>query len=450
VHQEKPYLVVPVVMMVEGVHNGSQGALFHSIAELGKFPESWNGIPVVIFHPEIEGEPVSANSPEIADHGVVGRVYNTNVQGTELRAEAWLDEDKLNAISVETLEAINESQPVEVSLGMFTENEMTEGEYNGEQYKGIAYNHRPDHLALLPGGKGACSLEDGCGIHANSKKGEEDVKTTNQMIEELSLAGYSLHRIGKYAEQGYNELMSMIYDKLRSMDSQNVYHYCEELYDDYLIYSKSGDNDRKMYKQMYKVENGKIEFVGDPVEVHKKVEYVVSSEFVRTKFNSNNVKKETQMAKENKCPKCVAKIDALLGNAELGFVEADREWLNDLSEAALDKIAPKVKEVEKVVEKVVEINKLAPEDQAALAFGKKQLKERREGWIKGILGNAEKDSVTEERLIKMDDDTLEVMFNAIPKKEFVDYSMNGGTPPVTHKSESGGPLYPAGIEIEKK
>ena len=52
VHNEKPHLVVPVVMMVEGVHNGSQGPLFHSIAELGKFPESWNGIPVVIYHPE--------------------------------------------------------------------------------------------------------------------------------------------------------------------------------------------------------------------------------------------------------------------------------------------------------------------------------------------------------------------------------------------------------------
>jgi hypothetical protein len=50
----------------------------------------------------------------------------------------------------------------------------------------------------------------------------------------------------------------------------------------------------------------------------------------------------------------------------------------------------------------------------------------------------------------MDDDNLELMFNAIPKKEVVDYSMNGGTPPATHKSESGGPLYPAGVEMEKK
>jgi hypothetical protein len=40
VHQEKAHLVIPVVMMVEGVHSGNQGAIYHSIAELGKVPAS--------------------------------------------------------------------------------------------------------------------------------------------------------------------------------------------------------------------------------------------------------------------------------------------------------------------------------------------------------------------------------------------------------------------------
>ena len=93
VHQEKAHIVVPVVMMVEGVHNGSQGPLLHEITELGKFPESWNGIPVVIYHPEKDGVPVSANSPDIIDTMTVGRVYNTEVDGKKLKAEVWLDED---------------------------------------------------------------------------------------------------------------------------------------------------------------------------------------------------------------------------------------------------------------------------------------------------------------------------------------------------------------------
>lgn len=37
-------------------------------------------------------------------------------------------------------------------------------------FKRIARNLNPDHLALLPGGTGACSWEDGCGVRANERK----------------------------------------------------------------------------------------------------------------------------------------------------------------------------------------------------------------------------------------------------------------------------------------
>ncbi|MDD5220007.1 MAG: hypothetical protein PHV11_05555, partial [Candidatus Bipolaricaulis sp.] len=106
-HQGKNHIVVPVVMMVEGVHYGSHGPLLHSINELGKFPDSWNGIPVVINHPEIEGRNVSANSPEIIEQQTVGRVYNTYVKDNrKLAAEAWLDEERLQNLSKEVLEHI--------------------------------------------------------------------------------------------------------------------------------------------------------------------------------------------------------------------------------------------------------------------------------------------------------------------------------------------------------
>jgi hypothetical protein len=457
VHQEKAHLVVPVVMMVEGVHNGSQGPIFHSIEELGKFPDSWNGIPVVIYHPMKDDQPVSANSPEIIDTRTVGRVYNTNVDGKKLKAEVWFDEDKLNTISEGTLLAINDSKEIEVSLGMFTENEKEVGVYKEEEYTGIAHNHRPDHLAVLPDQKGACSCEDGCGIGAN--KNEKDMKHS-EMIAKLRPAGYTIERIGKYTEQGYNELMSMVYDKLQSLNKDYedeegkrhyIYNYLEECYDDYLIYSKSGDNKRTMYKQSYKVESGKIEFVGEPIEVHKKVEYVVNSSLTRTKYNTNNTKEEVKMPK-NECPKCLEKINKVLANKDSGFVEADREWLETLSETALDKvITPKVIEKEKVVEKTVEVNKLSAEDQADLAWAKQQREERRTNWIKSIQDNTEKDVWKEEVLKGMKDDILESIFKSLPKKEeLVDYSLHGNPPVVSAgKSGSGGALYPAGIEIEQ-
>jgi len=168
-HEGKKHLVVPVVMMVEGVHNGSHGPLLHTISELGKFPEAWNGIPVCIGHPQENGTSISANSPDIIESQTVGRVYNTHVEGTKLKAEAWLDEEKLKKLSPQAYEYIKQGRPLDVSVGVFTEDDFVEGDWNGERYTAVAKNHRPDHLALLPGGVGACSWADGCGVRANEK-----------------------------------------------------------------------------------------------------------------------------------------------------------------------------------------------------------------------------------------------------------------------------------------
>jgi len=429
IHQEKAYLVIPVVMMVEGVHNGSQGPLLHEIAEIGKFPASWNGIPVVIYHPEIDGEPVSANSPDIIDTRTVGRVYNTEVDDKKLKAEIWLDEDKLNSVSAETLEQINSSKKMEVSLGMFTENDMKPGKYGDEEYDGTAHSYRPDHLAILPDEIGACSIEDGCGIGAN--------KESKPVIK-----GYSFSLIGNNKQESFKERLDAAYNALRELDS-NESHYLEELYDTELIFSKYTKEGVKMYKQGYKFESGKIELTGDPVEVHKQVEFVVN--------NSINLKKEDKKMSDNKCPKCKEKIDALIANKEFGFVEADREWLDTLTESALDKISPRVIEKIVEVEKTIEVNKLAPEDQAALAFGKKQMKERRELWIKGIQANTEKGVWADEKLNKMDDDTLESIFKSVYKEEEVqvNYGPFGGEP-INNGTEEIEPLYPVGVEINEE
>ena len=165
---KKTYLVAPVVMMVEGVHCGSHGCLLHSIEELGKFPDAWNGRPVVIFHPERNGKAVSAGIPDIDLTERVGTVYNTQVEGNKLKAEVWLDEERLKEKSSEAYQYIQNGNPMDISTGVFTDEENKEGTWNGEKYVGIAHNHRFDHLALLPNMEGACSWADGCGIRNNS------------------------------------------------------------------------------------------------------------------------------------------------------------------------------------------------------------------------------------------------------------------------------------------
>jgi hypothetical protein len=461
VHQGRNHLIVPVIMMVEGVHNGSAGPVFHSIAELGKFPESWNGIPVVIDHPKTEdGTPISANSPEVIDSTTVGRVYNTHVVNTKLVAEAWIDEEKIRQVSPIVLAELLKGELLEVSLGMFNEKEEVTGEWHGESYDTIAINHRPDHLALLPGGTGACSVRDGCGIRTNNKKGGSNLNTMDELfdsIKGLNKEGYVVNMLGANSEeQGYKALVDAVRQKLDAMDSDNSIHFLQEVYEDYIIYEvRLRVGGSRLFKQNYQFEaDGTIALQGNPEEVRKKVEYVTMAEgsgSKRTRMLNNN-KKEIEIMADEKCTPCIKKkVDALIANAKSGYTEDDRVVLETLSEAMLDKISNPVtveKVVEKVVEKEVQVNMLSDDEKAALAYGQAQLKANREKLISGILANTEKGIWSEEILKAKDLDDLNrisAMSTRSKKDEPADYSFNGGEP-LEVNADSVPKLLPAGVE----
>jgi hypothetical protein len=272
-HQNREHIVVPVIMMVDGVHNGSAGALLHTSEEYGRYPGSWDGIPIAIMHPKQDGDYVSANSPQIIDSQTIGRIYNTTCNG-KLKAECWIDVMKAEKTFPEVLEDIKDGKPIQVSVGVFTDDESTSGTWEGEEYIAIARNHRPDHLALLPGSQGACSFDDGCGIRANEEGGEGKLKevkvdksgekqvTTNQddsqnqtieikdyvadngkeiieilsssdegisaLLKRLNRGGYSFVQ---FNEAGYKEICRNIQLKLDNMDTDTKYHYLEEVFD---------------------------------------------------------------------------------------------------------------------------------------------------------------------------------------------------------------------------
>lgn len=445
-YQGVPHLVVPVIMMVEGVHNGSLGPLFHSIAELGRFPDAWNGRPVVIDHPEVEGTSVSANSPEIMERQVVGIIFNTHVDNNKLKAEAWLNEEKLRQSCPSVLVAIQNSEPIEVSIGVFTDQEEVEGDWNGEHYIAVAHNHRPDHLALLPGGRGACSVEDGCGVRVNKKKGGTNVNEDEFL---QSLKSFYADQLGLNADIGYRELVDAARSKIDSMDSENVIHFLQELYDDFVVYEiRQRVGGIKLYKQGYKFENGTFELTENPQEVRRKVEYEVlanGSGMRRTRSNNNN-KEVIEMPKDNeKCTPCVkAKVDALIANEVNKFAETDREWLETLSEDQLKKLEPQV--IEKEV--VKEVNVLSAEDRAIIDYVKFQKKEQKKATIDQIQANSDKGTWTDDELNAMSDSALAKIAGLLRKEQPVDYSLYGGGGFDLNASGEE-PLAPTGIKFEK-
>ena len=168
VHEGVQHLVVPVVMIVEGVLNDA----LVPASEFGRHVEAWNGIPVPILHPQERGEYISANRPDVIDKNTIGRVYNAWVDGRKLKAELWLNTDKANRLGYgQLIEALANGEVIEISTGYFSDDEPKAGEFDGIGYNTIHRNIKPDHLALLPGEVGACSVADGCGTRVNTKSG---------------------------------------------------------------------------------------------------------------------------------------------------------------------------------------------------------------------------------------------------------------------------------------
>jgi len=156
------YLVAPVVMLVEGVVNDEL-----ALAEnFGDIPGVWNGIPLVIGHPTAgDGSPLSANFPDTLAEIETGRVFNVEIDGKKLKGEAWVNlvQARQSTNGRELVARLDSNQPVEVSTAYFCDHQATPGYYEGKKYSGIQKNFRPDHLAVLLRGTGACSWQDGCG-----------------------------------------------------------------------------------------------------------------------------------------------------------------------------------------------------------------------------------------------------------------------------------------------
>lgn len=162
------YVVTPAVILVEGVLQPGNAGGFRELAlatEFGKVPQSWNGRPVTISHPKIDGSFVSAGLTDVWESGaIVGMLFNTYAEDNKLKTEVWANKTWMEESGyTNTLQRLMDGDTMEVSTGLFADTSEESGIWNGERYDGVWYNIVPDHLALLPNETGACSVEDGCG-----------------------------------------------------------------------------------------------------------------------------------------------------------------------------------------------------------------------------------------------------------------------------------------------
>lgn len=154
--------------------------------QVTKSAPAWNGIPVTLFHPANEhGEKVSANSPNVAEKTWLGYIFNAEPKndGERLNGEVWVDIENAKEKGGEAEKVYNKlenNEAVSLSTAYFGDR-LEPGMYDNEQKEKVIGNLRPDHLALLPGKEGKCSVEDGCmaGAPAANSQGQSLEVTGN-------------------------------------------------------------------------------------------------------------------------------------------------------------------------------------------------------------------------------------------------------------------------------
>lgn len=318
------YAVVPCVLMAEGVWEGSGGPFFYPATALQNACPSWNHKPIVVYHPEENGLPISACSPEVLSAQGCGMLMNVRWEDEKQKGEAWLEIDKTNKVDDRIIPMLEKGEKIETSTGLIVDavavanekGEPTEKEHKGKKYTNIADNHRPDHFAILPDRRGAFSVADGGGLLANEKE-KVQAFATNEM--------------------SYSDISSTVCQQLENKFQKPGYYwtgYVVDVFPTFVVYRADG----KYYSQSYAMKDGVPQLSGDPTEVVRVTEYRTAND---GKYVGNSAvdfvpNKEPQMAFDRK-----AHVTKLIGN---GFEEKDRVELEKLPDFVLEKIEPKKKE----------------------------------------------------------------------------------------------------------
>lgn len=453
------FIIIPIVALVEGVHNGSGGAGFYPSAEIDRTAQNWNGVPLTVNHPvDNSGSPITANNPETLRKYSIGTFENVRYEGGKLKGEGWIDMNRLELISPETLEIIRLGNRLEVSTGLFTNSDGMPGKWEGEVFEETLSDFIPDHLALLPNSEGACNFDAGCGVRMNTKKeckncklninkegGEANVKDKKLSVMEFEEARVTLNGMGFWVNEiSHSKVREQLFKLVNDMDKPGSMHFLREVFDKHFIFEKVTENESKLFKISYKINReDEVSVKGDPTEVKEKIEFITVNE-------EGSMKRKEQ-------------VDTLIANEKLAFIEDDREMLAQMGDESFDRLFTvnacdcdeKVKdELIKANEKVIALtdtNKkleetlkvnaeskkekddkpadfetllanAKPEDREAWNGMVAEKKQRKDNAISVILG-AEGNKFTEEKLQNMPFDTLENIISMSPVK--ANYSGNG-------------------------
>jgi len=351
---EQDHTVIPCIALVEGVlwPANAPAPELALAEEFGRFPEGWNGRPVVYDHPKVNGVPVSASSPDVLEDNSFGQIFNTKIEEGKLKLEIWINEARVSELDEEAqivIESLKEKDnTIEVSTGLFTMSEQVSGEFDGEAYESVWRNIVPDHLAILPPGvKGACSVADGCGAPRTNnmqpvmracqmntecacEATPEDQKGIFRRLLESAADLFTFSNNSEHLSDG--DLRTALNAGLAEAEPDNFTWILA-------VFQGVGDSgtfiyevgfDGTLFQRSFSVIGDNITIGSDAFAVRPVTEFVPVS--VTANNTPNSTIQENAMNEEL--------VNDLIANESTQYTEDDREWLATLEEGQLEKMAP--------------------------------------------------------------------------------------------------------------
>ena len=248
--------------------------------QLAKAAPTLEGKPAPAGHPKNgAGQYISALNGEALLNSYAGAVCkNARHEGGRTLVDVVINEAQAKASEpgaklIERLDAAlngTSVEPIHVSTGLVAEMVAANGESRGKKYTRVATNIQYDHLAILLNERGAGTPDDGVGMWLNSAGEPEEVENAefdpapaDRRFE--GLTGWIRKLLGNSSELSFDQIREGLYKAL----PENAW--VMEVFDRYAIWS---DRDNRMWRQSYAVDaEGSVAFVGDAVEVTRRVKY---------------------------------------------------------------------------------------------------------------------------------------------------------------------------------
>ncbi|HFL1446871.1 TPA: DUF2213 domain-containing protein [Enterobacter kobei] len=282
----KPHIVVRGITPV--VDDIVMNRKLYPAAEIEKAYNTLERNPMPLGHPKVDGKHVSARDVRAVNEYHVGAwLQNVSHNDGKVTGDMYVnrqyaessDKGKRLINRLDEMLAGTNSDPIHISTGLLYSGIAANGESKGKKYNEIATNMMFDHVAVLLDEPGAGTPEEGVGIFVNSEGNEQQIEVA-RLADGIDCTRDGLINKTKFfftnaSNFSFDDIQRAISEKLRDGRSDDNWLWPESVWPDTFVYR----DDSRYFKQKYIIDDdGKAQFVGEPVEVvRKQPEYEIKT-----------------------------------------------------------------------------------------------------------------------------------------------------------------------------